>query len=323
MRILLLGAYRFLGRAVIDRALELGHHVTTFNRGNHPPPAGVEPIFGARDDVSALAQGAWDAVIDTSGQTPGQVERSASLLRDRAAHYTFVSTLSVYAWPPPAGVREDAPLPPLRPGADPEDAANMETYGMRKALAEAAAEAAFPHRALLVRAGFIVGPYDLSDRFVSWLDRAQRGEPMLVPDPDSPVQVIDVRDLAAWIIEAAERRIAGAFNVTGPDPAPTMRTLAQTIVEVTASGAELVPVDTGRARALGIEPWTDITYWNEPADRGVMLADITKALAAGLRFRPLAETVRDTYAWSRSSPHQRRIVFDPDKERAAISALRA
>ncbi len=217
MRLLLLGGPKFLGRAVIEAALERGHEVTLFNRGStnaelHPE---LERIAGDRDGgLDGLRGHEWDAVVDTSGYLPRVVAAGAELLSEAVGHYVFVSSVSVYASFADV-VDEGSRLAQLtEPGS--EDIGK--DYGALKALCEEAVETAFPGRATQVRAGLIVGPYDPTGRFTYWPHRIARGGDVLVPGPAwRPVQLVDVRDLAAWIVRAAEERPAGPFNVDGAD----------------------------------------------------------------------------------------------------------
>jgi 2'-hydroxyisoflavone reductase len=324
MNLLLLGGYRFLGRAIIEAAHARGHSVAAFNRGNLAPLPGVEQLTGDRDHPAFPPERRWDVAIDTSGYIPRHVRRSATALADRIACYVFVSTLSVYPWPPPAGVDEDTPVQPMPAGSDPDDARDMETYGPRKALCEALLEEVLPGRVLNVRPGFIVGPYDNSDRFNSWIERAARQEPLLVPgDPAQPVQLIDVRDLAEWIVQMAERRACGVYNVTGPERPLRLGEIAQTCIDVTGGSGPAVVVPGDDVRAAGIDGWNHIPFWLEPDETGIMQANIDRALVAGLRFRPLTETVADTFAWLQSSPHKRLVELPAELERAAIEKWQA
>lgn len=324
MDILLLGGYRFLGRAVIGAAQSRGHHVAAFNRGNLEPLAGVEQITGNRDDVSVLGGRRWDAVIDTSGQIPRHVRASASLLADCAEHYTFVSSLSVYREPVAAWLDESAPLATMPAGEDPENAASLPGYGARKALCEAAAETAMPGRVHAVRAGFIVGPHDSSDRFTSLIDRARRNAPIIVPgDPAQPVQCIDVGDLAEWIVSMAERREAGAYNATGPEQPYRLDDVLRTCVEVAGTSSPLVPIPTGVLISAGVEPWSEIAFWLEPEEYGLMQADVAHAIAKGLRLRPLRETVERTSVWASASDHPRRVALALEKEARVVAEYRA
>jgi 2'-hydroxyisoflavone reductase len=321
MNVVVLGGYRFAGRALIDELLARGHTVAAFNRGNDPLPPGVEHIAGDRDDPSPLAGRTWDVAIDTSGYIPRHLTASAGLLAPNVNRYAFVSTLSVYGFPVDAGADETHPLVELTPGADPDDNRNNETYGMRKALCEAAAEAAMPGRVLAIRAGFIVGPYDYTDRFNVWIERAAHQVAMVVPGPPGgPLQLIDVRDLAAWIVDASEAGLTGPYNVTGPER--TAMDVARACVAGTGSSCDVVSVPTDVALAAGIVPWEHLPFWLEPEHDGLMRMDIRKALAAGLRTRPLAETVAATYAWLRTSSHERKVRVPPETERAALETAR-
>jgi 2'-hydroxyisoflavone reductase len=319
VELLLLGGYRFLGRAIITAAQARGHHVTAFNRGNLAPLPGVAEIRGDRDDPAPLASGRWDAVIDTSGYVPRHVRVAAEVLRERVERYVFVSSLSAYADPMAAGCDESAPLKTLPDGTDPDGPYRPELYGELKVLCEEAAETAMPERSVAVRAGFIVGPYDNTDRFNSWIERAARDEPMLVPgEPDAPLQMIDVRDLAAWIVGAAEQRLSGAFNLTAPATPFTALEVAQACIAGTGSTAIPFVVSSEVAQRAGVIPWEHIPFWFEPDQYGMMQMNIDRALATGLTLRPLVETVADTYAWLRMSDHARLIGCPPAFERAAI-----
>jgi len=318
--LLLLGGYRFLGRAIIEVAQARGHAVTAFNRGNLAPLAGVTAIRGDRDDPGALAGRRWDAVIDTSGYIPRHVTVAAELLRDAVERYVFVSTLSVYDDPMPADCDESAPRKVLPSGADANGAdITGETYGARKALCEDALDALMPGRNVAVRSGFIVGPHDNTDRFNSWIERAARDEPLLVPgEPDAPLQLIDVRDLAAWIVDATEARRSGPYNLTWPAQPYSALEVARACIAGTGSSAVPFVVSSEVAKQAGLVPWEHIPFWMEPEDGGIMQMNVDRALATGLHVRPLAETVRDTLMWLRTTDHARRIVCPPDLERAAV-----
>lgn len=321
MQLLLLGGYRFVGRAVIAEAQSRGYTVTAFNRGNLTPLPGVEQIAGNRDDPSALRGRSWDIVVDTSGYVPRHVRAAAEVLRDSIDRYVFVSSLSAYAQHT-AGADESAPLAVLPADADPAVYAN-ERYGELKAACEAAAADVLPGRAIAVRAGFIVGPYDNTDRFNSWIERAARDEPFLVPGAaDAPEQMIDARDLAAWMLSAAEHTLSGPFNVTGPLEPITALDVARACIAGTGSRGVPVVVPSEVAIAAGIEPWKHIPFWLEPEDYGLMQASIARAVTTGLTTRPLAETVRDTYAWLQTIDRQRLITLPPELERAALAAAR-
>jgi 2'-hydroxyisoflavone reductase len=262
----------------------------------------IEQIHGDRDGgLDALSNRRWEAAIDTCGYAPRIVRASAEFLAGVVDHYTFISSLSVYAEPLLAGTDESGPLRTLADETVEEITA--ETYGPLKALCEQATTEAMDGRALLVRAGLIVGPHDLSDRFTYWPTRIARGGEVLVPDsPDYPVQFIDARDLARWILTAIEVRHTGPYNVTGPrEPLPLGR-LFETCREVAGSDAQFTWVDEAFLTAHEIAPFTELPLWVPSEYGGFNAFSIDKALAADLTFRPAAETVRDTLDWANSRP---------------------
>ncbi|WP_219516915.1 NAD-dependent epimerase/dehydratase family protein [Nonomuraea ceibae] len=295
MDVLLLGGTEFVGRAFVEEAQALGWRVTMFNRGTHEPPPGVTALRGDRTregGLEALARGEWDVVVDTWSWAPSAVRESAALLAGRAGHYVYVSSRSVYAPPVPYGADESAPLVE----------AGDEGYAAMKAGGEEGATAAFGDRALLARAGLILGPYENIGRLPWWLTRIARGGPVLAPGPrDLGVQYVDARDLARWCLDAAGRGIGGAFDVVSPPGFTTMAELLETAVRVTGSDAELRWVDAETILAAGVRPWTDLPIWLVGEDHAFMHGgDVSKAVAAGLRVRPVAETVADTWEWLRS-----------------------
>ncbi|KMS81813.1 reductase [Streptomyces leeuwenhoekii] len=300
MRLLTLGGTEFVGRAVVEAALRRGWDVTVFHRGRHPAPPGARSLHGDRTapgGLAALAEGTWDAVVDTWSAAPGAVRDAARLLRGRAGRYVYVSSCSVYAWPPAPGYTEDAPLVA---GASPD--AGPSGYARDKRGGELAVLDAFGEDAsLLVRAGLILGPYENVGRLPWWLARAARGGPMLAPGPrDLPLQFIDVRDLAEWLLGAVARGLGGPCNVTGPQGHATMEELLRECVRVTGGAAELCWTPPETVLAAGVEPWTQLPVWVPPGSvlhDEVYRADVSRALATGLRFRPVAETVAATRDW--------------------------
>jgi 2'-hydroxyisoflavone reductase len=303
MELLILGGTSFLGRHLVDAALARGHGVALLNRGRTRPGLWreVEELRGDRDgDLKALGERSWDAVIDTSGYVPRVVQASAELLAAAAPHYTFVSSISVYA-DFRSGPNETSPLARL---AEPESEDVQRHYGPLKAGCERVVEAAFPRGALIVRPGLIVGPWDPTGRFTYWPARLARGGDVLAPEPrDLKVQFVDARDLAAWTIALVERGTTGIFNATGPVPRPTLEELLETCRRVADSPARLRWVGAEFLRAAGVEEFSDLPLWIVDRDMaGFMDADVSRAVGAGLRFRPLEETVRDTLAWARDHP---------------------
>jgi 2'-hydroxyisoflavone reductase len=302
VRLLVLGGTLFLGRHLVAAAVARGHEVTLFNRGRTNPElfTEVERLQGDRDgDLGALAGRSWDAVVDTSARLPRWVRTAARQLADSAEHYTFVSSISVYAEPMVVGTDETARVVELDDHSVEE--ITEETYGGLKVLSERAAAEAFPRRCLVVRPGLIVGPDDPTGRFTYWVHRIARGGDVLVPEPrDQPVQFADVRDLASWMLDMAEARRTGTFNATGPADPLTMDGLLDEIAATTGSSARLVWVPEDFLVERKVEMWSELPVWIAPSSHpeldGFLAVDVSRALAAGLRFRPLAHTVRDTLA---------------------------
>jgi 2'-hydroxyisoflavone reductase len=291
VRILLLGGPRFLGRALADAALARGHDLTFFNRGTTNPELYPEVVrlHGDRaGDLSAVAGGKWDAVIDTCGYLPHVVRASAEALAD-AGCYCFVSSISVYAdFGQP--VDEESRVAEL--GELPADEVTEESYGALKAQCEDAVRRVFGDRALIVRPGLIAGPHDPTGRFTYWPHRVARGGEVLAPGPPNrPLQAVDVRDLGAWIVELRERHVSGTFNATHPGIA--WADLLDTCRSVTGSETEVTWVTDEFLLGHGVGDWMELPLWiADPAMAYADRVDVSRALAAGLRFRPLAETVR-------------------------------
>jgi 2'-hydroxyisoflavone reductase len=301
MNILILGGGVFLGAAALQSALARGHRVTVFNRGLSSSvwPAGVEALVGDRSaDLSALASRRWDAVIDTCGYTPADVQRSAEALRD-SGRYLFVSSISAYATTHQVPIRETDPLAASAGIA--RDDRSAAHYGAQKAACEAEVLRAFGERALIVRPGLIVGPGDPTGRFSHWPWRMLDGGAMLLPDAPAgtPLQFIDVRDLGDWMIALLEQQTSGAFNATGPvDAACDWNALASACAaELNARGvtpAHAVRVGEAFLSENGVQPWSELPLWlpsTDAAYRGFMRVSVERAIASGLRTRPLRETL--------------------------------
>jgi 2'-hydroxyisoflavone reductase len=305
MRILILGGTRFLGRGLVESALARGHQVTLFNRGQSNPDIfpQAEHLTGDRDgNLEALRGREWDNVIDTSGYVPRLVRDSAQLLAGEAGQYTFISTISVYPDMVTPGQNEDSPLGEIDDPTTEE--ITGETYGPLKVLCEQAVEAAFPGRALIVRPGYIVGPYDLTERWTYWPRRVSEGGTMLVPGAaQDVVQFIDVRDLSDWTIRAIEEGLTGRFNLTGL-PMP-MGDLLSGAREVTGSDTQIEWVPWSFLEDRVDEEGSELPIWAPPEYAGFHRHSIDRALATGLTFRPLAHTIRDTLAWDATLPGDR------------------
>ena len=305
MNILVLGGGVFLGAATLTTALARGHRVTVFNRGRARSswPDGVEVITGDRTaDLALLARRTWDAVIDTCGYTPAEVALSAEALRN-CGRYLFVSSISAYATTHQVPVREADALASAQ-GIAPDDR-DMQHYGPQKAACEAEVSRVFGARALLVRPGLIVGPGDRTGRFSHWPWRVMEGSEMLVPDVPhgEPLQFIDVRDLADWMVTLLEQAASGAINATGPVGHSSTgvrgwsELLSACATEARARGlmpATAVPVSEAFLIEQQVKPWSELPLWlptSDPDYRGFNRVDLSRAEAQGLRTRTLRETV--------------------------------
>ena len=296
MRLLVLGGTHFLGRHVATAALDRGHEVATFTRGvSGEPPAGVRALHGDRDDPAALPAALDgelpDLVVDTSCQTRAAARNAAAVLGG-VRGYAFVSSLNAYAnWPPGPMGPEDA---------EPTWETDDDEYGPVKAFAEREIGAAVGEGFLTARAGLIAGPDDRVHRLGWWLQRIARGGRVVVPAEGlaQPIALVDVRDLAGWLVEMAERGVSGAVNATGPVGMTTLGGLLDLCREVTGGDAEWVPVPEADLLAAGVEPWLHLPLWL-PAElaRTAWDVDTSRARQLGLPGRPLPGTVADTWAW--------------------------
>jgi 2'-hydroxyisoflavone reductase len=325
MKLLIIGGTRFLGRALVEAALATGHELTLFNRGQSNPGLfpEVEELHGDRDgglDVLACRQ--WDAVIDTCGYVPRIVRASAEFLKDAVGRYAFVSSISAYADFATVDMDENAPLATMED--ETVEQVTGETYGPLKVLCEqAVSEVMGEERAFHIRAGLIVGPYDLSDRFTYWPYRVAQGGDILAPgSPDAPVQIIDVRDLAEWIIRAVADGLSGPYNATGPDYALTMGQVLDTCRTVSGSDANFIWVSDEFLQGNEVGAYVEMPLWVPASeeDAGFDAVDCQKAIEDGLLFRPLAETVSDTLAWLRTRPsdYQWRGGLKPEREKELL-----
>ncbi|MBM7579490.1 NAD-dependent epimerase/dehydratase family protein [Jeotgalibacillus terrae] len=302
MKLLILGGTKFLGRHLTESAVNKGHEVTLFNRGqtNTSLFPDVEKLTGDRNgDLSALENRSWDAVIDVSGYTPSQVRQTAELLKNHVKHYTFISTISVYEdytnGPAVEGVTKLAELK-----QDTEEITG-ETYGPLKQKSEEIIEDLYNGHSLVIRPGLIVGPHDPTDRFTYWVWRAQQGGEALAPgNPDRKVQWIDVRDLSEWAITMIERQETGTYNAAGGEPLPTMEKYLETAKKVANTEVKYQWVSDRKLIEHDAGPFVELPFWLPISDThpdGFLLADASKAIDKGLTFRPLEETISDTLLW--------------------------
>lgn len=323
MRLLMIGGTRFVGRHIVAAALAEGHDVTVFHRGQTGPDLfpSVEHRLGDRDgDLAALAEGRWDATIDTCGYVPRQVHALADRLGDRAGHYTFVSSVSVYDRPV-AGYREDAALATL---ADPTvEEVTGETYGGLKVLCERAALERFGPETLIVRPTYVVGPDDYTWRFPWWITRLALGGEVLAPGPAAdPAQVIDGRDMAAWIVAMVGAGRGGTFHAVGPVEPITWGGLLEAVASLVApAGTTLRWIDADTLRADGLDGAVLPMWSGGDDDRFQLAADPSAALLAGLVLRPLHETVADTLAWALDQTQPTSPGLAPSREADLLSRL--
>ena len=328
MNLLLLGGGVFLGAATLSAALTRGHHVTVFNRGRSRSawPDGVEVLSGDRGaDLSVLAGRRWDAVIDTSGYAPADVQRSAEALAT-SGRYLFVSSISVYATTHQVPVRETDPLASSDGIA--RDDRDLQHYGAQKAACEVEVGRVFGERALIVRPGLIVGPGDRTGRFSHWPWRMLEGGTMLVPDvpADEPLQFIDVRDLAGWMIALLEQDAGGVFNATGPVGPPVcdwpalVDACTAAAIARGATPARVVRVSEAFLVEHGVQPWSELPLWlpsNDAGYRGFSRVDLGRAVAAGLRTRALRDTIAAVMDEGVPAPDDKRRAGKLTREREA------
>lgn len=297
MRLLVLGGTHHVGRAFVETAVSRGHEVTTVTRGvSGTPVAGAEARHADRLDPAAmrtaLGNDEWDAVVDTWSAAPVAVQTTARLLRGRARHYTYISSCSVYTWPIAPRSDESAPVVNGEPSSD--DGAD---YAAAKRGGELAVLTGFDGDVAIARAGLILGPYEIVGRMPFWLQRIAAGGRVPAPGPrDRPLQFVDCRDIAEWVLDAQP---VGTFNTVSRPGHTTIGALLDEARSVTASDADLVWLDPATVEAAGVEPWTELPIWVPPTGElaGLHALDTAAAAAAGLRCRPMAQTVADTWAW--------------------------
>ena len=332
MRLLIIGGSVFVGRHLVVAALARGDQVTVFNRGTSTAawPAGLDVRHGDRKaDLSALAQGEWDAVVDCCGYLPRDVARMAQQLHGRVRRYVFISSISVYAESSQA--RDESSAVGRIDDIDTE-LVDSRTYGPLKALCEEAVAARFGMaQSLLIRPGLIVGPYDPTQRFTYWparVARAADGEPVLAPGPpDTPLQCIDVRDLVAFVLQAIDTACSGPMNATSPPGALTMGCLLEACATAAGTRPSWCWTTPEEIEFCGLQPWSDLPVWLPAAgdDAGLHLTDTRVAQAAGLRTRAVVETVAATLAWYRTLPADQQAFtkagLSPEREAQALARV--
>lgn len=334
MKLLILGGTRFLGRHLVAAAIGNDHEVTLFNRGRYGHEFPVETIQGDRNqDLSKLRGRRWDAVIDTSGMLPRAVRAAAETLSDSVDSYIFISTQNVYADVSNAGVDESAPLRTLTDEqldqANAIDTSGEPSYGALygglKVLCEQAVEQVMPQRVLTVRPGLIVGPNDYTDRFTYWVLRVARGGEVLTPGrPERPVQFIDVRDLAEWILTMIERKQTGVYNANGLPNRLTMQSVLEECKSVSQSDATFTWASEAFLLQENVASWSDMPLWlpqeAAPHLKGFMFVSPDKAVRDGLRFRPVRDTISDTLQWAQAdlAGKELKAGLNPDREQSLL-----
>ena len=329
MKLLILGGTKFLGRHLVDSALAHGHQVTLFNRGKTNPGLfpQVETILGNREhDIEKLSSRAWNAVIDVAGYFPRIVRLSASGLERSVGRYVFISSISVYpdSTLKKIGIDEKDPVGKLEDESVEEITGG--TYGPLKALCEKTVLDLYGQRGLVVRPGLIVGPNDPTDRFTYWPVRVARGGEVLAPEnPEVPVQIIDVRDLSEFVIKMIEANATGIYNATGPDYELTFGEMLETCKQVSHSDAHFNWASAEFLKQHNVEEWSDMPVWvpDNEESAGFSRVNVSKAVKAGLTFRPLEDTVRDTIVWAGTRPadHEWRAGLKAEREKELLDLL--
>ena len=297
MKLLILGGTQFLGRHIVESALSHGHTVTLFNRGCSNPDIfpDVEKLRGDRNvDANALRGRTWDAVLDTSGFLPQSMKSILEILKGSTAHYSFVSSLTIYADLTVPDVPECAPTVDVDPYID-DSMVTPQSYGPLKLLCEKEVQLAFGDDALIARPGLIVGPHDYTNRSAYWVERIAEGGQVLAPgSPSRRIQLIDARDVADWLIQTSEAGQSGVFNVGGPERVLTMGEFLETCVTECSSNTSLVWLDDQFLRERDVAYWSELPLWL--AESVPFRLDVSAAVRAGLRFRPLSVTIADVYS---------------------------
>ncbi|NWG34011.1 MAG: epimerase [Chloroflexi bacterium] len=329
MNLLIIGGTRFLGRHLVDSAIARGNTVTLFNRGKSNPDLfpHLETIHGDREhDIAKLSGCTWDAVIDTCGYVPRIVRVSAVGLERSVGRYVFISSISAYddAIFRKTGINESDPVGKLKDESVEE--ITGETYGPLKALCEKTILDLYGERGLVVRPGLIVGPDDPTDRFTYWPVRIARGGKVLAPEkPEVPIQIIDVRDLSEFIIKLIETDASGIYNATGPDHELTLGTMLETCKQVSGSDASIHWASVEFLKQHNVQEWSDMPVWvpDNEENAGFSRVDVSKGVRAGLMFRPLEDTVRDTLTWANARPadHEWRAGLRSDREQELLRLL--
>ena len=327
MNLLVLGGTRFMGRRIVENALAAGHNVTLFNRGRDGAdlfPGQVERVTGDRDgEISLLAGRKFDAIVDTPGFYPRVVKQTTDLFRDSVDRYLFISSISAYDPAPGVAIDENSPLATLKDETVEE--ITPETYGGLKAACERVVQDAFGDRAIIIRPGYIVGAFDPSDRFTYYPWRLMQGGRMLCGGKkDAPLQIIDARDIGAFCFKAIVDGASGIFNVCGPtSPLQWSEFLSRGRAALDVD-TELVWADAAAFEEKGGQPGIDLPLYHglDEATDSMMRVSNSRAVVAGLTFRPVEDTVRETAEWVKSLPdHQQKVGMTREREQELMTAL--
>lgn len=337
MKILIIGGTKFLGRHLVDAALQNGHEITLFNRGKKYADeaiSDVEQIHGDRNsDLDKLSGRTWNAVIDTCGYLPQTVKTSAEFLKDKVSQYVFISSGSVYTEITEPNYDETTKTATLSdeqrkevekidPKGELTGAVLGENYGALKFLCEEAAESVMPDRVLNVRAGMIVGAFDWTDRFNYWVMRVAKGGEVLAPGtPENALQLIDARDLSEWIIRMIEENETGIFNVTSKPYEITFEKMLDAMKSASESNAEFTWVDEKFLTENNVAPWSDMPFYLPESDenfRHFLTMNVNKALAKGLKFRPLEETITGVFNWRKSQDEEMKAGISIEREKELL-----
>lgn len=340
MKILIIGGTKFLGRHLLDAALQNNHEITLFNRGKKYSDEEIsktEQIHGDRNfDLENLNGRKFDAVIDTCGYLPQTVKKSAEFFKDKAGKYVFISSGSVYADGMKADYDETTKTAKLSDeerekfeNLDPAQELNGlvlgESYGALKVLCEESAEQAMPGRVLSVRAGMIVGAFDWTDRFSYWVMRIERGGEVLAPGKaENFVQLIDARDLSGWIIKAVEEDITGIFNVTSQSLALTFGKMLDEIKAATESDAQIIWASEKFLTENSVAPWSEMPFYLPESDaetKNFLSMNVDKALGKGLKIRPLEKTVLEVLNWRKMQDFEMKAGISAEREKELLSKL--
>jgi len=339
MKILVIGGTKFLGRHIITAALKNNHEVILFNRGKFSTEKieNVEQIHGDRNqNLEQLCGRNWDVCVDTCGYLPQTVKLSAEFLSDKANQYVFISSGSVYSDTRELNYdettataklteKQESEVEKIDPKGELNGLVLGENYGALKFLCEAAAETAMPNRVLSVRAGMIVGAFDWTDRFAYWVMRVARGGKVLAPGkPENFAQLIDAQDLSEWIIKMVEENDNGIFNVTGKPFELDFGKMLDAIKKATKSDAEFVWADEKFLTENKVEPWSEMPFYLPESfeeARGFLAMNVDKALAKGLKFRSLSDTILDVWNWRKNQDHQMKAGISAERERELLDKL--